>query len=205
MELFDISRALSSTTAVWPGDRPVERTLSAKIDDGASVNVGHLSTSLHAATHVDAPYHVSDEGCTAEDLPLSALIGPATVVEVGRAKAIRSEHLSEVAPAERLLFKTPASAIPDDEWPRDIVPLDPSLTNTLDAWETVLVGTDAPSIDPLDSKTLPAHHALRDAGIVHLEGLSLNGVSPGAYRLFALPLKLPGADAAPVRAVLAPA
>ena len=34
------------------------------------------------------------------------------------------------------------------------------------------------------------------------KGVVLEGVSPGSYTLIALPLKLEGADASPVRAVL---
>ena len=66
----------------------------------------------------------------------------------------------------------------------------------------VLVGTDAPSVDPVDSKTLDAHKALARHGIVNLENLSLREVRPGRYQLIALPLKLSGLDASPVRAVL---
>ena len=66
----------------------------------------------------------------------------------------------------------------------------------------MLVGTDAPSVDPADSKTLDAHKALARYNIVNLENLLLKDVTPGSYRLVALPLKLPGLDAAPVRAVL---
>ena len=35
-----------------------------------------------------------------------------------------------------------------------------------------------------------------------LEGLKLDHVAPGTYELIALPLKLEGLDAAPVRAIL---
>jgi arylformamidase len=39
-------------------------------------------------------------------------------------------------------------------------------------------------------------------GIVNLENLKLAGVPPGDYQLIALPLKLAGLDASPVRAIL---
>lgn len=67
---------------------------------------------------------------------------------------------------------------------------------------TTLIGTDAPTVAPLDSSMLPAHHALVEAGIMNLEGLCFDGVSPGTYFLRALPLNLSGGDSAPVRAVL---
>ena len=39
-------------------------------------------------------------------------------------------------------------------------------------------------------------------GLANLECLVLAGVEPGVYRLVALPLKIEGADASPVRAAL---
>ena len=66
-----------------------------------------------------------------------------------------------------------------------------------------LVGLDVPSVDRLQSKDLPIHHALAAAGIHILESLDLRQITPGRYQLIALPLRLDGADGSPVRAVLA--
>jgi arylformamidase len=66
----------------------------------------------------------------------------------------------------------------------------------------VLVGTDAPSVDPPDSIDLPTHNALLAAGIPILENLRLEDPPPGEYELVALPLPIVGADASPVRAIL---
>ena len=65
-----------------------------------------------------------------------------------------------------------------------------------------LIGVDVPSVDQIDSKTLPIHHALGKNGIYILESLRLKDVPPGLYDLIALPLRLAGADGCPVRAVL---
>jgi arylformamidase len=65
-----------------------------------------------------------------------------------------------------------------------------------------LLGVDLPSVDDIDSKSLQNHHALSRAGIVIIESLDLSAVAPGVYNLAALPLKIAGADGAPVRAVL---
>ena len=59
-----------------------------------------------------------------------------------------------------------------------------------------------PPIDPSTSKTLPAPLRWRACGMAILEGVVLTDVPAGCYTLMALPLKLEGADASPVRAVL---
>lgn len=72
---------------------------------------------------------------------------------------------------------------------------------TLAALAVVLVGIDAPSIDPESSKTMDAHRAVPVTMRI-LEGLVLDHVPPGDYELIALPLALTGLDASPERAVL---
>ena len=66
----------------------------------------------------------------------------------------------------------------------------------------VLLGLDIPSVDSIDSKTLDIHHALHARGIHILESLYLKDVPAGLFELIALPLRLVGADASPVRAIL---
>jgi arylformamidase len=205
MALIDISRPIAPDTAVWPGDQPVEWRWTTRLHapDGPAVNLGALRISTHTATHADAPLHTEAEGASIEALPLSSFVGPAQMVDVGDASAIRPEHVPASC-AERLLFRTRASSLPPDVWPERIAPLLPATVECCASRGVCLVGTDAPSVDPLSSSALPAHHALIQAGIVNLEGLLLRAVSPGSYTLLALPLKIPGGDAAPVRAVLQP-
>jgi arylformamidase len=66
----------------------------------------------------------------------------------------------------------------------------------------LLFGSDAPSMDDMDSKSLPGHKALRRHRIAILEGLIFTGIPDGAYELIALPLKIAGGDGSPVRAIL---
>jgi arylformamidase len=65
-----------------------------------------------------------------------------------------------------------------------------------------LLGMDAPSVDERESRALDVHHALFDGGAYVLENLDLRDVRPGRYELIALPQRLGGLDAAPVRALL---
>ena len=198
--LLDISRPLSPATAVWPGDRPMEWAWTTRKGDTMAVNLGAFSMSTHAGTHADAPLHVQSDGASIDALPLEAFVGPALVINVD-APIIHPEHVPSSSPP-RVLFRTPHSHLSADAWDPDWTPLDPNTVQALRERDVVLMGTDAPSVDPIDSTDLPAHHALIEAGIVTLENLALADISPGRYELLALPLSLPGADAAPVRAVL---
>lgn len=78
----------------------------------------------------------------------------------------------------------------------------PEAVQYMAAQDVRLYGTDGPSVDLLTCKGLPAHKSFARAGLYILEGLALEGVAPGEYELIALPLRLEGADTAPVGAVL---
>jgi arylformamidase len=114
--------------------------------------------------------------------------------------------LDLVAPAlkgapERVLFRTYQVA-PQAHWDGQFASIAAEVIELLAANGCKLVGIDTPSIDPEQSKTLDAHHAVRRARMAILEGIVLDSVAPGDYELIALPLKFAHLDASPVRAVL---
>src|SRR3982074_1966114 len=84
----------------------------------------------------------------------------------------------------------------------DFAALSPELVEALHGHGVRLVGIDTPSVDLFDSKDLPAHRAFLRRDMAILEGLVLKDVPEGVYELIALPLRLVGFDASPVRAVL---
>ena len=200
--VIDISRPAGPATANWPGDAPFTFALTWKKSDGTSVNVGAIAGSVHTATHCDAPFHFDDAGATVDRLPLEPFVGPAWVVDVRGAGAWQPalEPL-DLAAAPRVLFRT--GGWPDgSRFPEAIPVMEPTLPAWLASRGVVLIGVDVPSVDALDSKTLDNHHALGRSGITIVEGLWLNDLVPGRYDFVGLPLKLPGADGSPLRAVL---
>lgn len=74
----------------------------------------------------------------------------------------------------------------------------------LDGRGVRLVGVDTPSVDRATSKDLPAHAEFLAHDMAIIEGLVLRDVPEGRYHLVALPLRIEGSDASPVRAVLMP-
>lgn len=208
MTIIDISRGLSEQTPVWPGDQPVQTAWTLSIDKGDNVNVGAVRLSLHAGTHADAPFHFQPDGDTVDRLPLETYMGPATVIEVNSVDVIQPQDLEEAVDTldselrPRVLLRTVCSEMPEMEWPEAFPAISPAAVRWLDEHNTVLIGTDAPSVDPQESRALPAHHAIWQSGMAILEHLDLRNAAPGPYQLIALPLRLEGMDAAPVRAVL---
>jgi arylformamidase len=203
MKLYDITLPVDERLAGWPGDAPYRLEWTCTKAGGAAVNLSQVSLSPHTGTHTDAPYHFDAAGARVDAVSLNAYLGPARVVDMSGQPIIRRAGLERIdfTPAPRLLLRTGAWA-DHGRFPESV----PTLTPYVPAWlherGVVLVGVDVPSVDALDSKDLPVHHALGRHGIAILESLALGGVPEGVYELIALPLRLAGADGSPVRAVL---
>lgn len=200
----DISQSLSTALPVWPGDTPFAVEPRWTLGPDCPVNVSAVRLSTHSGTHADAPLHYDPGGAAIGDVDLTPYIGRARVVDARRSGGTITQEMVEAAlaaPAARLLFRT-FDRFPHGNWPSAFTVFHPDAITAMAARGVVLVGTDAPSVDPEDSKTLGAHLAVRDAGMRILEGLVLDGIEAGDYELIALPLKFAGLDASPIRAVL---
>mgnify|MGYP005851017639 CR=1 FL=1 len=203
--IYDISRTISSTLAVWPGDTAFSARQVASLDRGDSVNLTTLTMSAHTGTHADAPWHYLPDGKHPADLPLENYIGLAQVVTITRqhggiTPADFEGH--DLTGTERLLIHTWASSLPGDKWPEDFPYPTVELIDWLASSGAVLLGVDTPSVDRFDSRDLPCHHRLHTHGMAHLESLLLRDVPDGRYELVALPLKMEEACGSPVRAIL---
>ncbi len=188
---------------VWPGDTAFQYEVSWPMEESGSVNVGRLELSTHTGTHVDAPFHFDNEGKKIIDLDLNLYIGPAKVIDVIGKESIGVGDLIgvELDGCKRVLFRTLAWENPN-EFPERIPHIEPNLAPFLGSKGIKLIGLDVPSVDPIDSKELPAHQSLNEHGIHILESLMLDEIEPGDYELIALPLPLVEGDGSPVRAVL---
>jgi arylformamidase len=169
-------------------------------ESGNGINVGAFNASTHFGTHLDAPFHFSDSTETIDQLDLGVCYGEALVVDVRGQSLIGPELLPDGLP-KRILLRTD-SWLSSGAFPISIPTLSLEVVRKLASQSVTLVGVDVPSVDELDSKDLPIHHALYRSRITILESLYLQDVTPGHYLLAAFPLRLLGGDAAPVRAVL---
>ena len=136
--------------------------------------------------------------------PLDVFIGPCLLVDVRTERtAILPNDLEgvDLEGAERILFRT-RDENDRTRFPENFTSLTPELVHFLADRGIVLIGLDTPSVDHFDSKELPSHKALFERRVANLESLQLTGVPAGRYELIALPLRLAGRDASPVRAIL---
>jgi kynurenine formamidase len=211
--IVDLSHPLRDDTPVYPGD-PVARFEPATTIEEHGYNVLHVRMGSQTGTHVDAPFHFLEDGARIDELPLDLFLSPAVVADVrGKAphEAITWSDLAPVADrlasGRMLLLHTGWDA----HWGTDAYFDHPFLDG--DAAERVVaagvrtIGLDALSLDETVLGGEPeggfaAHFAVLGAGGVIIENLrNLSAIGSAEPIVSVLPLKLAGADGAPVRAV----
>ncbi len=202
--VIDISPSLRVGMGVFPGDAPFAVSQTFSIGPDCPVNVAGISMSTHCGAHVDAPLHYDAQGASIDMLDLADFIGPARVIDARGSSPLCG--YDEIASAlggapPRLLLRLMDRGDALD-WPTGFRALAPEAVEQLALRGTRLIGVDVPSVDPETSKSLRSHMVCRQYDLRIVETLVLADVAPGDYELIALPLKLWGLDAAPVRAVL---
>lgn len=204
-EIYDISLTLGEETGATPVGpfefKQQEMSIGSDTFFGSAIHV-----FAHEGTHVDSPRHLSPYEKTLDQYPLDRFVVPATVVEIEDKQVIRAEELKNLPlrKGEALLFKTENSRCGrslNKEVEGDFVYL------SLDALDYViekgiaLLGFDYGVMEP-SGEVASVHHRCFQTDTIILEGLNLAEVEAGSYILVALPLKIKGIEASPVRAVL---
>lgn len=211
--IVDLSHPLHNGTPVYPGDpEPAFTPATTVAEDG--YNVLNVRMGSQTGTHLDAPYHFLEDGDRVDQLDLGLLCAPAVVVDV-RGKqpreAITWEDLearsAALAPGVILVLHTGWS----EHWGTDVYAEHPFLDGAA-AERVVAAGIRTVAIDAmsLDETTeaaehpsgFAAHFEVLGAGGTIAENLTnLAGIDFPDPVVSLLPIRLRGADGAPVRAV----
>lgn len=203
MTLYDITPPITQYLRVWPGDTPPAREVLLDLRRGDEITLSTLRATVHLGAHADAPSHYGAGAPAIDARGLDYYLGPCQVIRVAvpRGSRVAPGAITTPVTTPRVLLDT--GTHPDPElFPEDFAALSPQLVEWLHERGVRLVGIDTPSVDPFPSKELPAHKAFLKHDMAILEGLVLKDVPEGVYELIALPLRLVGFDASPVRAVL---
>lgn len=214
MRIIDLTMPI---TPHWRFGMALDRTQAH--EDGHVFQISKLTLGVHGFTHVDAPRHCVPGGPTIEAVALETVCGTAKVLDVSHAgpnHGIGPDELAaagSVARGDLLLVRS--------NWERQVAYTTrdfwlqaPYLTDAAAAWlaerQPRAVGFDFPQdyvIRELVNRQpalreFPTHDLLLARGIILIEYLVNLAAIAGPTTLFmAAPLKLPGSDGAPARAV----
>ena len=190
MKIIDISREVLSCP-VYPGDPVANLEQVRSIDGDCQYNLSKINMCLHNGTHMDAPLHFLPDGADITEIQPEVFFGPCVVVETD-IEMITGAFVEEYFPrnANKILVKSKGVSVFHE-----------SAASALADLGYILVGTDGMTVEPegSDGRT---HRMFMMNEITLLENLDLENVDSGKYFLSAAPIKISGAEAAPVRAFL---
>ncbi|MCV2231742.1 cyclase family protein [Acholeplasma manati] len=203
MKIYDISMEIHPDMPVYkdlPSKKPTFKNV-ANFTDSSHYETD-VNMNVHSGTHVDFNLHMIDGGDTSSEAKLDHYISEARVFDLSYVlETITKENLVNLAIRKNdfVLFKTRNSQ--DEGFNPNFVFVGESAANYLAEIGIKGVGIDALGIERSQTGH-PTHKALMSKNIIILEGLRLANIRSGTYTLIALPLKLRGLDASPVRAIL---
>lgn len=203
MKLYDITIPIRAGMPVYKNDeaRQPKLTFNKKVEtDGITSST--LELDLHTGTHLDAPLHMLEGGDAIDEVSLASMMTNCRVISLTEvAGEITPEDLMsfKIQPGEFILIKTRNSF--SEVFDPEFVFLGQKAAAYLAELGIKGVGTDGLGIER-GQVGHPSHKMLFEAGCMVLEGLMLKNIEPGEFKLIALPLKIVGAEASPVRAIL---
>jgi len=205
---IDVSVTVRHGMPHWP-DNPaivLERVLDT--GRGDECNVSHLAMGVHSGTHMDAPVHFIHGAGGLDEMPLTATMGEARVIQIDDPREISADELRrhDLQPGERVLFRTVNSprCWLAGSFVEDFVALSEQAARHLAETKVRTIGVDYLSVGGYHADGAKIHKTLLEAGIWIIEGLDLSPVTAGRYEMICLPVKLHDSDGAPARAILRP-
>ncbi|MBS3124367.1 cyclase family protein [Candidatus Woesearchaeota archaeon] len=212
---YDIEESMSVFNAYW---HPKIQITQMGKHDSEGRETRKLILGTHSGTHIDAPSHFVKEGTTIDQIQLSRLIGPITIVDFSELKdnqMVNLEMIKKVQLSDNILFKFGWGK----HWKKDYFfqkcPfLSKEAAEYLVSKKVKLIATDTPSLDDPRTKLQgnmlgsvddsPIHKILLGNGIVLVEYIAnLDQLSDlQGWNILALPIKVKGGDGAPARVCL---
>lgn len=203
MELYDVTMTISESMQVYKNKDEKRPEISITRDfDTSNARESRLSLDLHTGTHMDMPLHFFQNGESLEHLDLNRLITPCRVLDFTHLnQGISKDDLEEkdLKGVSFVLFKTRNSF--EEAFNPDFIYLKRDGAAYIRDLGMDGVGIDALGIER-SQPDYATHKILLENNILILEGLRLAHVEEGDYRMLALPLKIKGVEASPLRVVL---
>lgn len=212
-KIIDLSHNLDAATPFFAGLSAAEISVHTTIPPehppgtpGAG-NVSSLKTNLHVGTHMDAPFHFYHRGATIDQIALERCVGPALLIDLTHKQAKEEITAADLAPyraaiqqTNKVIFHTGwAKHWQQPSYFSDYPVIGVDSARLLVECAVDLVGVDTPSVDNPPYST---HFTLLGNNLLIVENLTnLHQIGHDHFHFIALPLKITGRDASPVRVI----
>mgnify|MGYP001563560923 CR=1 FL=1 len=198
MKIIDLTMPIDNRTPVFPGDPKQEIKQFATIKENGW-NEKRLTISSHFSTHIDAPFHMLENGKKLTDFSVEMFIGEAIIIDSRQQKEIKSD-LNDVQPNDIVFFFTGhTSKAYSADFFKDNPIISIETVERLIEKKVKIVGID--SYTP-DNKPFETHKLLFKHNILIVENLvNLDKLNGKRFKCYILPLKIQDADGAPCRVI----
>lgn len=98
-KFVDLSWPITKDTPIYPGDPEPSVTVATTIEN-EGYNLSEVVVGTQTGSHVDAPYHFSNEGATIDQMGLDFFFGEAVVVRVTDKKSEEEITMADMIPYE---------------------------------------------------------------------------------------------------------
>jgi len=203
LKIYDVSMTIENQMQVYKNKDDKRPNIETTRDfETSSAMESKITMDMHTGTHLDMPLHFVEGGNSLETLDLNRVFTKCRVLDFTHIndKITRNDlEDKEFKGNSFILLKTKNSLIDDFDF--KFIYLAEDGAKYLKEKNIYGVGIDSLGIER-DQPEYGTHKTLLEAKIIIIEGLRLKDISEGDYTLVALPLKIKGVEAAPLRAVL---
>ena len=195
-------------TPIYPGDPEPSVTVATTLEN-EGYNLSTLVMGTQTGSHVDAPYHFSNEGATIDQMELDFFLGDAIVVRVTDKKAeeaITMEDIEpykeQITPGKIVLFNTNWYKKRGTEEFFHHPYVNGEVAHYLVEQGVRFIGIDTINADQTGGTEFPVHDLFSEKRLMIGENWAyFDRIDFENPYIIAIPMKVVGCDGSPVRAI----
>lgn len=207
-KIVDLSWEFTADTPIYPGDPEPSVTVATTLEN-EGYNLSTLVMGTQTGSHVDAPYHFSNEGATIDQMELDFFLGDAIVVRVTDKKAeeaITMEDIEpykeQITPGKIVLFNTNWYKKRGTEEFFHHPYVNGEVAHYLVEQGVRFIGIDTINADQTGGTEFPDHDLFSEKRLMIGENWAyFDRIDFENPYIIAIPMKVVGCDGSPVRAI----
>ena len=207
-KIVDLSWEFTADTPIYPGDPEPSVTVATTLEN-EGYNLSTLVMGTQTGSHVDAPYHFSNEGATIDQMELDFFLGDAIVVRVTDKKAEEAitmedieSYKNDITEGKVVLFNTNWYKKRGTEEFFHHPYVNGEVAKFLVDKGIRFIGIDTINADQTGGTEFPVHDLFSEKRLMIGENWAyFDRIDFENPYIIAIPMKVVGCDGSPVRAI----
>lgn len=207
-KIVDLSWEFTAETPIYPGDPEPSVTVATTLEN-EGYNLSTLVMGTQTGSHVDAPYHFSNEGETIDKMELDFFLGEAVIVHVTNKQADEQITMADIAPYKKdihagtiVLFHTGWYKTRGTDAFFHHPYVNGEVANYLVDAGVRFIGIDTINADQTGGTEFPVHDLFSDKRLMIGENwANFDEIDFDHPYIVAIPMKIVGCDGSPVRPI----